>query len=164
MLQSISWYQFFTVIGGLIVAYYFFGAIYFYSSEIKALLKGESLQRKDIIKKPSADPGNLIGKTVSQSPTQEESNPDTDEATENVLMGTVADLVEEVKSVIIKSESLQRDAISPKFRELLSRYSILVDTHYRPTISLFIADTLTDKAGYVIERAEVDTWWPKSNS
>lgn len=156
MLQSISWYQFFCILGAAGGLYYVGAFAYFYLEEVKALFKGEFvISGFNGFRTPASESIQRVKEEVESLPVKSRENDD-------VLIGRVSDLVDEIKSFTAQTENLPREKAESIFSPLLKRYHTLVGTHYQETISLFIADTLSDKGGYEIDRKEVHRWWPSS--
>jgi hypothetical protein len=80
-----------------------------------------------------------------------------------LLIGTVADLLEEVKTlgqIIVDCEGDKEESIS-MFQSLLSKYPQLSETKFRTAINMFILDMCKDSCDFELTTSEIDSWWPK---
>lgn len=176
MFQSISWHEFLTValIGG--IGYYAVSSVVLYSEEIKSFFRNgrinlpgsdnttDQIQNLIGAAKPEPraewEPGSGDLQFAPLKKQEESVSPSNDP--DMLLVGSVADLVEEIKTLSKKTSTVSKEAISSRFKPLLLRYPQLSSTKYRETISLLISDTLKEHSPHSISHQEVDSWWISS--
>jgi hypothetical protein len=186
MFQSISWIEFLTVTGVLVVGYYAISVPVLFAEEIKAILNNGFPKRK-----AASDAGaglatdNLMGETRGQRGHKHDENvnagsdellfapmtvpgedveaTETREKTQNdsLLVGSVSDLGQEISALSKKTASLSKAEIASKFKQLLGKYSKVGASRYRSTITLLIIETLQENNSLVVSGQEVDSWWSK---
>ncbi len=187
MFQSISWSEFFTVACVLIACYYAVASVLLYGEEIKVffnrgLQSAPGMGKADLGTGSDVRGNGVMGSTRPGTMRDGNGEQDTAGAMEELqfgpsrnseagdesfsttasdtrLVGSVSDLAQEIKELSEKIPSLGKEAVIVHFKLLLKRYSNLASTTYRGTINLLIAETLKDRAPYVIGRQEIDSWW-----
>lgn len=81
---------------------------------------------------------------------------------ETLLIGTLADLLEEVKEVLIliRKTKKSKEESSHLFRSLPGRYRPLIGINYKDIISLFIFDACKNQYRAELTLDEIRSWWP----
>ena len=167
----------------LISAYYVISGILLYSTEIKAFFKGqkESESREDRETHRSDDRDEIMGRTRlsddetvsrAESFTSEELNfSELQEAeepfqtdTESLLVGTVSDLLQELKAIAEKISGWNKDEGLPLLREVLRKYPQLIGTQYQDSINLFIMNSCLEQVDWELSPEEVEILWPSKES
>lgn len=186
MFDTISWNEFLLIVVLILTGYYVFATMLFFRREISFSVKsinkssptslGEPVddirQEEDILGKAQPDVPPVSDHVTStdsdqlQFSAQEQkeeqlvnSHPATQDA---LLIGTVADLLKEVKSlaeVIVDCEGDKEESMS-MFQSLLSKYPQLAETKFRTAINMFIQDMCKDKCDFELTVSEIDSWWP----
>jgi len=82
---------------------------------------------------------------------------------ETLLIGTIADLLQEIKFIVNETPGSGKDELGPLFNSLLSKYSSLINTRYQETITLFIHSTLSEPGHQTCSLEEIRSWWPAAN-
>lgn len=85
---------------------------------------------------------------------------------DHLLVGTVADLLEEVKTLIqllteYKSSKMESQAF---FHALFIRYPKLQGTSYQDAISLYVAEAAQNHFAFELSHSEINTWWTTSGT
>jgi len=186
MLESISWQDFFTTLAILVGTYYLVTSLLLYNKELVSLVRKKSLpttQQELPIKNLSGANQNLMGEIRYNSPmTTKENIVESQElafksdnreeeevitktnSTEALLVGTIADLLQELKTLInIVSHNTMEES-SPLFRAILTNYPQLVGSHYQEAISLFIYATTKEQCEFTLELDQIKSWWPSTNT
>lgn len=175
MLNSISWSDFFIVVGVVVTAYYVITVLLLYSNEIKGFLKGKPKNStseeehvdsttdvlgttKSMVKPP------VRAQRISVPNDPEETNRKTtnESSDEELLTGAVSDLLDEIKTRIKTLEGWNKDEVLGVFRELLGKYPQLIGTVYQESINHFIANVCTEHFSWSLEPEEVQPLWPQS--
>jgi hypothetical protein len=185
MFSSITWELFITAIAVVIGGYYGITTLLLYHREITQWIKTRG--QEHVVK---AAPGTLplspfaVMGNVQQEPTQtfrssietadainvaaSDEEPDTVHSPEafrssddHLLIGSIADLLQEVKTVSqliaeCKSDKAEGESL---FRTLLLRYPHLRSTTYREAINLYILDAARNQFSFDLSSSEVNTWW-----
>lgn len=183
MLQAISWTDYLTATTFLVASYYFIVGLLLYGNEIKVFITS----RKRSIDTPpesintEADTKSWIGRTHSthQDNTREvqvftieelavapsdqpEETVTTEQADqETMLIGAVADLLDELKVQAQKTAGWKKDEYSALFRDLLAHYPQLQHTPYQESINLFIINTFQESHNITFSIDEVQHLWPQ---
>lgn len=154
-----------------------------YGREITFLVKQNSLNKSatpiqdDQV--PSTNDINLMGnikidvpsenkisveEVISQPPKEaEDSVIAIDTVAAGLVVGSVADLLEEIKSLASGLTGCPREEAATMFQQLLSRHGNLVGTPYQESLNLVIVGELADKCSINFEPAEIATWWPTAD-
>lgn len=85
------------------------------------------------------------------------------DAPESLLVGTVADLLEEIKKLswkISKNKETKAESIS-LFQALLSHYYPLIGLNYNDVINLFIYDSCKENRVLDLPPEGIRSWWPR---
>jgi len=178
MLQSISWSEFFITIATLTGIYYGVTVFHFYGVELISFIKNEKYPATP--KETSmVDASPVMGMTrpeksfrVSRevksaddlvvAPDREREDNPVD--SESLLVGTVSDLLHEIKSLRLETVSLLKDECVHSIHEILSRYPQLKNTQYQEAVNLFIMNTRQESGGWEFDLHEVDLLWPQKNT
>ena len=83
---------------------------------------------------------------------------------EALLVGSVADLLEEIKIVLSELTTGSKEEIASIFQSLLSRYPQLIGTNYQEEINLFLLDALATHSAYGFELNEIKSWWKQNEN
>lgn len=87
-------------------------------------------------------------------------------STDSLLIGSVADLLQEIKTLIqliVECRSEKAECIS-LFRTLLLRYFHLKDTTYQHVINMYIADAIMNQVEFSLTFTEIKFWWEEEIS
>lgn len=178
MFEIFSWSEY---LFGLLIAaagYYIFVMLSFYRKEVLNPTKFvKQVNKAEKATKPSTKQPDLLGKArldsfpVSNHVSLEnqdqlviaEANPkSTDhDKTETLLIGSVADLLQEAKTLIqvIAENKTEKEQTIDMIQSLLVRYSHLSETKFKPAINLFILDLLKDDLSIDITPTDIDPLW-----
>lgn len=181
MLNEISWSQYCIAICMLAGAYYVVSFLLLYSQEIKQFLKGSGKadhSEEDRTKELDDVLGTTrpaIKSTARPNDTKEDSQltrssglpndpgssarKEDEGSDEDLLTGTVADLLEEIKAHLKTHEGWNKDEMLPAIRELLIKYPQLIGTVYQESISLFIANSCSEYFHWELDPEEVQPLW-----
>lgn len=185
MLDSISWEQYLTVLALVVLLYYLISSPLLFSNELVSLLKRPSqrnVNRSSLtLNQTSSDHEDLLGTAkidvphenrissediVSQAQREIEETviaPDAPSSS-GLVVGSVADILEEIKSLASGLAGCTHEEIGGMFRQLLSRHLNLVGTAYQESLNLVIVGELADKCSINLEPGEIATWWPTPDS
>lgn len=183
---TISWHETLVVTAFLTIGYYAAAALLFYRKEIAAWWKTRRLPKAAIVENPQSSPSpDLMGvaeaetglvktglhsmaliesQSLQTAPATQEEEPITLKQTENyhsdrLLLGAVADLLEELKTVataITDSGRGEAENVS-LISSLLARYPHLASSRYRDAINLHILNSFKESINLTID--EIDSWW-----
>lgn len=181
MLNSFTWLEFLSALLVVTLCYYLVIAVIFFRREIL-----QKINNKPEVEQQQSPPldhdhsNNLIGKaklnsvkeplqslasTIESEQLQFHANTDEEEnnnaladSRETTLIGTVADLIQDIKTVV-DSRQYDRDTICQLLQTLLSRYEQLQNTQYKETISEFLTATLNEKTQHSFTLSEILSWW-----
>ncbi len=178
MFEIFSWSEY--LFGLLIaaVAYYIFITLTFYRKEVlnptqfvKQGNKGEkttnpSNKQPDLLGKARLD-SFPVSKHISLENQDQlviaEANPkSTDhDKTETLLIGSVADLLQEAKTLIqvIAENKPEKEQTIGMIQSLISRYSHLSETKFRSAINLFILDLIKEDLSIHMNPVDIDQLW-----
>lgn len=185
MFSSITWEIFLTTVATLLGGYYGITTLLLYHREITRWIKSGKQQSfvktepTTVRTSPFAVMGNIqkestqilrssIETAAEISVAADDEEPDTvhspeasTSSEEHLLIGNIADLLQEIKIVSqliaeCKSDKAEGESL---FRTLLQRYSHLRNTTYRDAINLFIADTTHDQFVFDLSIKEINAWW-----
>jgi hypothetical protein len=194
MFNSISWQDFLIVIVVAISSYYIITSLLLYSGEITHIFKQKESKQIDSDAHDDQsgsnernDPSDLMGKIKyetqvnvprEKSVTSEElqfqvSNeneeiivPVQSNQTDTLLIGTIADLLQEIKALAeVVSTSNKEESVS-FFKSLLQRFSKLRGTHYEDAVNMFIYNSCKEQCSFDLQPNEIKSWWiaEESNS
>jgi hypothetical protein len=195
MFNSFSWYEFISAAALVAGGYYVISALLLYSPEIVYFVKygkrsgnGNTASTTVPVNQPEPD---LVGPVqLSDSekqdtykskittdemrfppgPDMDEVEEGTEEAEEHhneaLLVGTIADLLQEAKAliqVIAECNGSKADS-APMFHALLARYPQLLGTQYQDAINLFIASACKEQCSFEAHPHEVRSWWTRQQA
>lgn len=185
MFSSISWQEFFIVIAFSVLAYYCLTALLLFRTDIVSLLRGQvsGSMRKDDLSlsdsgsevmgsiQPDEEPVSLRISTNTSQEIQVLSDGDPETLTEvrqspgvesgAMLIGSVADLLQEVKTLvelIAEYKSPKEEALS-LFQTLLLRYPHLRESIYQEPVNLYIYENSKSRFPFSLELDEIRRWW-----
>lgn len=185
MFSSITWELFLTAVVVVIGGYYGITTLLLYHREIMQWVKSRGLS--PVVQMGStavSEPSRSVMGNIQKGSTQElrssigtaeeinvaatDEEPDTVHSPEAVksfddhlLIGSIADLLQEVKTVSqliaeCKSDKAEGESL---FRTLLLRYPHLRSTTYRDAINLYILDTARNQFSFDLSSFEINSWW-----
>lgn len=188
MFDTISWNEFLLIVVLILTGYYVFVCMFFFRREIslsvKSINKPSPVSPEEHVDEVSQE-NNLLGKAQPDIPPvsdhvtstasyqlqfsdpeqkEEQSEKQHSDTQDALLIGTVADLLEEVKAlvqVIVDCDGDKEESMS-MFQSLLSKYPQLTKTKFRTAINMFILDMCNDKCDFELTASEIDSWWPNS--
>lgn len=188
MFNSVSWQDFLTTLAIAAGSYYVITALLLFSGEIKSIFTQKQLKAiasEEVEDQSDSNESNdLMGKVKYETlvnvphekvvdPKDIETQPprEAEEAIqakvlspEALLVGSVADLLEEIKIILSEITTGNKDEITSIFQSLLSRYPQLIATNYQEEINLFLVDTLSTHAAQGFELDEIKTWWKENEN
>ena len=188
MFSTISWEIFFTTALLIAGGYYGISLLLLYAKEITGWFKtrfGNSIETVaqtsvEKIAKPlnimgSVSREDVAGEQRMTSVNEEDINVGDDEevpetitppaqtfsSNDHLLVGSVADLLQEIKTLVqlvaeYKSDKAEAESL---FRTLLLRYSYLRATTYQHAISFYICEAARTQFAFEVQIAEVISWW-----
>ena len=176
MLNAISWSEFLIAIMLLLGIYYTATAIIYYRTEIGDLLKGRTklkqIKPADELSEDVMGSARFIDQHVPReeriatedievvSKEHDTEQPDAD----SLLVGTVSDLLEEIRKLNDRIVSDRKENLIPVFRELLSNYPQLINTQYQEAINLFLMNTCQEHSNWELELHEAESLWTSNKS
>jgi hypothetical protein len=189
MFNSISWQDFLIVIVIAISSYYIITTLLLYSGEITHIFKQKESKQIDSTTQDdqngSNEPNDLMGKIKyetevnvprEKSVTSEElqfqvSNeneeiivPVQSNQTDTLLIGTIADLLQEIKALAeVVSTSSKEESVS-FFKSVLQRFSKLRGTHYEDAVNMFIYNSCKEQCSFDLQPNEIKSWWVEEES
>ena len=85
----------------------------------------------------------------------------TPQVKDDLLIGSVADLLQEIKTLVqlIAEYKTDKSESQSLFHALLIRYSHLRDTSYQEAIGLYICEAAKGQFSFDVSPKEVSTWW-----
>lgn len=182
MFNVISWESFLFTAAAVIGTYYAITALAFYRKELGEWIKkfgrtpvsieaetvedeyhenmmgnAQALQAEQLVRSSSASPEELLTSGSNEEPEAIQMA----EPKNDLLIGTVADLLEEVKALIqlIAEYGTGKTESEALFNALFIRYPHLQQTSYPLAISFYICDAAKGKFAYELTSTEVMTWW-----
>ncbi|MBS1681584.1 MAG: hypothetical protein OJF59_001826 [Cytophagales bacterium] len=188
MFNSISWQEFLTTLAVAAGSYYVITALLLFSGEIKSIFTQKQSNAIDSEELEDQNDSNesidLMGKVkyetlvnvphenivdteeVKTQPPREAEEPIEAKvlSPEGLLVGSVADLLEEIKIILNELTTGSREEIISIFQSLLSRYPQLVGTNYQEEISLFLSDALATHTTHGFKPNEIKKWWKENES
>jgi hypothetical protein len=191
MFNSISWQDFLIVIVVAMSSYYIITTLLLYSGEITHIFKQKESKQIDSDthddQNGSNEPNDLMGKikyetevnvprekSVTSEELQFQSSHESEEIivpvqsnqTDTLLIGTIADLLQEIKALAeVVSTSNKKESVS-FFKTLLQRFSKLRGTHYEDAVNMFIYNSCKEQCSFDLQPNEIKSWWiaEESNS
>jgi hypothetical protein len=194
MFNSISWQDFLIVIVVAISSYYIITSLLLYSGEITHIFKQKESKQIDSDAHDDQsgsnernDPSDLMGKikyetevnvprekSVTSEELQFQSSNESEEVivpvqsnqTDTLLIGTIADLLQEIKALAeVVSTSSKEESVS-FFKSVLQRFSKLRGTHYEDAVNVFIYNSCKEQCSFDLQPNEIKSWWiaEESNS
>jgi hypothetical protein len=183
MFSSITWEFFITALMAAIGSYYAITTLLLYHREIIQRIKSSGQQsvcqaEYTTVEKPS----HAVMGGIQKESTQElrssvaaaeeiytvasDEEPETVTSPEalsqdSLLIGSVADLLQEVKTLSqllaeYKSDKAEGESL---FRTLLLRYRHLRSTTYRDAINFYMVDASRNQFSFDLSSSEVNAWW-----
>lgn len=158
MLSHLSWAGYWEAVIVLLVIYYLFVGIRFYSAEIKGLLDHPALQNNagnglpdQLVYPEQETQANGLPDEVSYS---DDTYPDEDILEADEL--TIA-----VKALIMAASGkpYAPDQLIPQIKAAFKTHSVLKDSPYRPAINELVASECERTGVGELTEDEVDEWW-----
>ncbi len=165
MFNTISWELFFVTVTILVGAYYFIVVLLLYAHEITRWRKSFfNKSHENVLVIPNEDVHVMGIRNESIPEEGAEKNGVSSSLTSgsgDALVGTVADLLEEIKTLIqlTAENNWDKSKSQSLFQALFARYSMLKNTTHQQSISEYIADASSDEFPFEISVAEAMTWW-----
>ncbi len=184
MFSSITWEIFLTTVVAVIGCYYGITTLLLYHQEIiqyvktrgqQPLVSSESTKvtashsvMGNIQEESSRELRSTISPAEEINVASDDDQPETVTSPEvvlwtrdNLLIGSVADLLQEVKTLSqlmaeCKSDKAEGESL---FKTLLLRYPHLRGTIYRDAINLFIIDAARNQFAFDLSLSEINSWW-----
>jgi hypothetical protein len=193
MLSSLSWNIFFTTIALLAVGYYAISTLLLYRGEISLWFKsktGAPFSRPQAVVKPSSKPpqtDSIIGgislqdarsdaRSSSVSAEDFVIGEDEDDSNgidqipavpmkDDLLIGTIADLLEEIKTVcrLIADTDADKAEAESLLRTLLTRYPNIADGSFRDAVTLYVCKELNERTVLDVSIPEAASWWEEKS-
>jgi hypothetical protein len=189
MFNSISWQDFLIAIVVVISSYYIITTLLLYSGEITHIFKQKESKRIDSYTQDDQNGSNetndLMGKikyetevnvprekSVTSEELQFQSSNKSEEVivpvqtnqTDTLLIGTIADLLQEIKALAeVVSTSSKEESVS-FFKSLLQRFSKLRGTHYEDAVNMFIYNSCKEQCSFDLQPNEIKSWWIEEES
>lgn len=192
MFNSITWEIYTT--GALVIAlgYYAITSLLLYSNELIRWIKSRSTASNELTPRETegiSSQGNVMGGINSQEVSIEQRTsfvhleaiavasqdeiqediplPKTDATfspSDHLLVGSVADLLEEIKTLILLIAEYKSSKTESQefFHALFIRYPQLTGTPYQDAISLYICETAKSQVSFELSYPEVSSWWKES--
>lgn len=187
MLEYISWQNFLTTVAFLVGTYYLVATIVLYNKEIVNAIKGNKLQNDNgegNTIDSALSKNDLLGKTQYHTPLKsttetisleeisfqsatsktEEMMPVSTSQKEPIIIGTIADLIQEVKTLAGIIQGNEKEEVVALFKSLLAHYPNLVHTQYQHAINIYIYSTLKEQEGFDLKPQDINTWWNEENA
>lgn len=186
MFSSISWQTYLTILACLIGGYYGIASLLLYYREIVAIAKSRSISLRSeqtpqeevpdeastsIIGSaapeptPSIQPLELDSDALSlaASDTQEPDtiHPVSKNQPANLVVGSVSDLLQEIKTLIQLCEEYQsaKEECASLFNASFLKYPHLKGTTYQHAISAYVCEESKDHLPFALTLPEVQQWW-----
>jgi hypothetical protein len=178
MFKSFSWQDFLTGIATILGAYYVVSFLVLYSRD--------AIRWFRIKRKSSEDPGinlpsgtsDVMGAIKNDPPRKNEQSleaqdlvigepvKDGNENDDSLLVGSVSDLLHEVKVLtrVIKESGGSNEEGIPMFQSLLVNYPQLIETKYQESITVFIYQHCMSEGLFDVDLNEIRSWWPAKES
>ncbi len=188
MFNSISWQDFLTTLAAAAGSYYVITALLLFSGEIKSIFtqkQPKAIASEELDDQNDSDESiDLMGKvkyeTLANVPHEKIVESEEIEAQpprkaeepiqakvlspESLLVGSVADLLEEIKIILNELTPSNKEEVASIFRSLLSRYPQLIGTNYQGEINYFLLNALTENASTAFDANEIKAWWTLSEN
>jgi hypothetical protein len=184
MFNSISWQDFLITITVVVTGYYVISTLLLYSGEITLVFKQNQSKQIDSEiqddQNGSNEPNDLMGKikyetevnvprekSVASEELQFQASNESEEIivpvqsnqTDTLLIGTIADLLQEIKALAeVVSTSSKEESVS-FFKSLLQRFSKLRGTHYEDAVNMFIYNSCKELCSFDLLPNEIKSWW-----
>ncbi|MBT1706346.1 hypothetical protein [Chryseosolibacter indicus] len=171
MLKSISWQEFLIVLSGIAAIYYAVLAVIYYGHRIRSRFSDHEQAPEAPTKSPTRKSLSLIGQTKEDEGIEDEPNEGlvstsdinvSESAREqNLLVGTVADALKELKNLFqfITDDQKNKAESLDMIGTLIERYSQLKGTKYQHSINLFIHENAVDQFSFEITLEELQSLW-----
>lgn len=175
MLYSISWSHFFIAAGIITAVYYAITFILLFSDEVKSLMKGASKPVEstglesgstNLLGHAHPEPTRAIKEEFISSETldvvrsdQPEDPEFSSKSSDELLTGSVADLLDEIKLKLPGIAEWNKDEVFALIRELIMKYPMLKATVYQESINHFIANKCSDHFEWTVEPEEIGKLW-----
>ena len=189
MFDTIDWYDFITLMAPLTVGYYLVSLLIFYRKEVLARLSKPPVQKKEAYREENSStqsmPDDVLGPALGNTgkeqaydqqaqdlliaDAQQVPEPflkaDPSPKREVLLIGSVADLVQEIKTVIdlVTEYGSDKAEAESLLRSLLDRYPHVGASHYRKPITEYIYQAQDDHFDFKLPVEEVEALWKKDN-
>lgn len=185
MFSSITWEIFLTTVLAVVSCYYGITTLLLYHQEIIQYVKTRGQQHPvspqptkvaasshsvmgSIQEESSRELRSTISPAEEISVASDDDQPETVTSPEvvswtrdNLLIGSVADLLQEVKTLSQLMAECESDKAEGEslFKTLLLRYPHLRGTIYRDAVNLFIIDAARNHFVFDLSLSEINSWW-----
>lgn len=188
-INTISWHEFITTAIYILIAYYAITSLLLYQQEIKSWLsnrtKNTIAQPPSESKPKSETSSSFMGDIhednstqpritsspsdeiiFNETPQQEELNSDTPFNNEVLIIQSVADLLQEIKTLtqLAAADNTNKAESITLIKTLLQRYPHLQNTTYQESINQVISYTAQQQFHLIITPSEINSWWHKSSN
>jgi hypothetical protein len=188
MLHTISWNQFLTVVGLILLGYYAIILLLYYRQELLAFFRGQrfafstaqptsptAVPNLDSLMGPIKPPD--AGSSPESAPLLEPlpfslleaeqlvvSVPRNQPSPDALLIGSVADLLEETKTLLaaLAEGKGTREECQALLEALFSRYPHLIHTSYPKAINLFVQEQCQALLSFQLTLSEINALWPSN--
>jgi len=177
MFSSISWEDFFSTAASITAGYYTITIILLYHKEIVQRFRSRGTaqaltlqpERTDDVIGPMSDeqPDERISVIDSDAVSVHQSDEEPDSISpaqapgESLLVGSVADLLNEIKTIIRISAEYQtaKEECTELFKASILKYPHLKGTAYQDAIIGFICEECKGRFTFTLTIQEVQQWW-----
>jgi hypothetical protein len=156
MLNHYSWTNYFEAVTLLLVIYYLFIGIRFYSDDIRAFFSQPNATAPEVLPEPSVNEEPISLQTEVNNQDQYIQ----DNYTDNDIRET-DDLIAEAKSLInaASQKAYGPESLITRLRELFTKYTSLNTSPHRPAINEMIVSECERTGVAELTEDEVDEWW-----
>lgn len=186
MITSVTWEIFLNIAFFIVLGYYAITSLLLYSGELKVWIIRTAKRSPSDSSEPISAPASndiigqvnrvdiaqwhtstIVDKDIainSKDETQEPIKPlrqGTAASADNLLVGSVADLLEEIKTLVqligeYKSSKAESQSF---FHALFLRYPQLVGTTYQEAINMYLLDAARNQFSFDVSPQEIASWW-----
>lgn len=164
MIRTITWTQFFTVVGGLAALYYAIVVPFCFRG--KKTLKPKRINGNSDplvgITASDIDAGTEVGETgLTPVPKPAGSNPSSDRVDEPDLYPIANELVETIDEYIVKAGKVQmpKEELTTGIRRLIGQYPMLQVAGFKIAISNYIGIALKNNCSFGLDDLEMAGLW-----
>jgi hypothetical protein len=156
MLKHYSWTSYFEAVALLLVIYYLFIGIRFYSDDIRSFFSQRNATTPEVLPEPQAndEPTTLHAEIDNQDQYVQDNYPDND-------VRETDDLIAEAKILInaASNKAYGPESLIKRLRELFTKYTSLKTSPHRPAINELVVSECERTGVASLTEDEVDEWW-----